>query len=225
MVYSMDYSKLLEKHLESGADITILYQNVDTAKDEFMNCNVLNLNKQKGVLSIERNRGTAKNRNISLDTYVMSKELFMELVKKAAKFSSMYTLRDIIDDECSELDIRGIAHHGYVAAISDFKSYYDANMRLIDYETAQDLFSPDCPKMCIRDRKDTGAHHEFDQICGNTADRTAERTAAITACGSRQRGKADFKDLADLNGKRAKQHIERDKHGAQDQHMDGAHRF
>ena len=145
MVYSMDYSKLLEKHLESGADITILYQNVDTAKDEFMNCNVLNLNKQKGVLSIERNRGTAKNRNISLDTYVMSKELFMELVKKAAKFSSMYTLRDIIDDECSELDIRGIAHHGYVAAISDFKSYYDANMRLIDYETAQDLFAPDWP--------------------------------------------------------------------------------
>ena len=57
----------------------------------------------------------------------------------------MYTLRDIIDDECSELDIRGIAHHGYVAAISDFKSYYDANMRLIDYETAQDLFAPDWP--------------------------------------------------------------------------------
>ena len=145
MVYSMDYNKLLEKHLESGADITMVYQTVDTAKEQFMNCNVLNLNKQKGVLSIERNRGTAKNRNISLDTYVMSKALFIELVKKAAKFSSMYTLRDIIDDECSELDIRGIAHHGYLAAISDFKSYYDANMRLIDYNTASELFSPNWP--------------------------------------------------------------------------------
>ena len=80
MIYAMDYSQLLESHIESGADITLLYHSVDNAKESFLNCNILNLNKQKGVLSMEPNHGNAKNRNIFMETYVVIKELIIELV-------------------------------------------------------------------------------------------------------------------------------------------------
>lgn len=145
MVYSMDYSKLLQTHIDSGADITLLYHAVDNAKEAFLNCNTLNLNRQKGVLSLEANHGNAKNRNIFMDTYVMKKELFVELVQKAHKLSSMYTLADIVHDSCSELDVRGVAHHGYFASITDFKSYYNANMSLIDFNAATSLFDDEWP--------------------------------------------------------------------------------
>ncbi|HIZ65833.1 MAG TPA: glucose-1-phosphate adenylyltransferase subunit GlgD [Candidatus Blautia pullicola] len=145
MVYSMDYSKLLQTHIDSGADITLLYHSVDNAKEAFLNCNTLNLNRQKGVLSLEANHGNAKNRNIFMDTYVMKKELFMELVQMAHKLSSMYTLADIVHDSCSELDVRGVAHHGYFASITDFKSYYNANMSLIDFKAATSLFDDEWP--------------------------------------------------------------------------------
>ena len=145
MIYAMDYSQLLETHIESGADITLLYHSVDNAKESFLNCNVLNLNKQKGVLSMEPNHGNAKNRNVFMETYIMKKELFIELVEKAHKLSSMYTLSDIVNDSCSELDVRGVAHRGYFASISDFKSYYDANISLIDMKNCQSLFSSDWP--------------------------------------------------------------------------------
>ena len=145
MVYSMDYSKLLQTHIDSGADITLLYHSVDNAKEAFLNCNTLNLNRQKGVLSLEANHGNAKNRNIFMDTSVMKKELFMELVQKAHKLSSMYTLADIVHDSCSELDVRGVAHHGYFASITDFKSYYNANMSLIDFKAATSLFDDEWP--------------------------------------------------------------------------------
>lgn len=145
MIYTQDFSDLIEKHIDSDADITMLYHSVDNAKDHFLSCRILNMNKQKGVLSTEINTGSAKNRNIFMDTYVMKKELFIELVKKAAKTSSVYTLADVINDSCSDLDIRGIAHHGYFAAITDFQSYYDASMSLIDYKIAKDLFKADWP--------------------------------------------------------------------------------
>lgn len=145
MVYTQNYDALLNAHVESGADITLLYHTVDNAKESFLSCNMLNLNKQKGVLSIEKNRGNAKNRNIFMDTYVMKKELFVELVKKARKTSSLYTLADIVNSECENLDIRGIAHRGYFASITDFKSYFDANLSLIDFDTATSLFVPDWP--------------------------------------------------------------------------------
>lgn len=145
MVFRQDFSVLLDAHIESGADITMLYQHIDNAREAFINCDVLNLNKQKGVLSIEKNQGNSKSKSISLETYILTKELFITLVKKAANISSLYWFRDIVHETCPELDIRGVAHRGFVASINDFKSYYTANMDLLTYEKAKDLFYSDWP--------------------------------------------------------------------------------
>ena len=127
MIYTQDYNKLLNTHIESGADITLLYHSVDNAKEYFLNCYAVNLNKQKGVLSLEQNHGNAKNKNIFMDTYIMKKDLFIELIHKSRTTSSVYTLLDIVNASCEDLDIRGVSHRGYFAAISDFNSYYESN--------------------------------------------------------------------------------------------------
>lgn len=145
MIYSADFEEILCNHIHSGADISLLYHATDNAKEHFLSCNILNLNRQKGVESIELNRGTAKNRNIFMDTYIMKKELFLDLVKQARKLSSMYSLCDIVSSQCSTLDIRAVAHHGYFAPITDFQSYYDANMSLINFKAASELFREDWP--------------------------------------------------------------------------------
>ena len=145
MVYSADFSTLLANHIESEADITLLYHSVDNAKDTFLNCNTLNLNRQKGVLSLEQNRGNAKNRNIFMDTYIMKKDLFIDLIKKAKSLSSMYTLADIVNNACEELDVRGISHRGYFASITDLESFYNANIELIDFKRATSLFDDEWP--------------------------------------------------------------------------------
>ena len=145
MVYTENYDQLLETHINSDADITLLYHTTDNAKETFLNCDLLNLNRQKGVLSIEKNRGTAKSRNIFMDTYIMKKDLFIELIHKAKDLSSMYTLAQIVNSQCETLDIRGVSHRGHFASITDFKSYYDANMSLIDYKNALNLFDDEWP--------------------------------------------------------------------------------
>ena len=145
MIYTMDYDKLLNEHADSGADVTIVYKSVDDAKTKFVNCDTLNLNKQKGVLSIDKNRGNYKTRNISMETYVLRKELFIELIEKAVKTSSLYWFRDILNDQCSELDIRGHSFRGFLAAITDLNSYYQANMDLVSVNSAEQLFDENWP--------------------------------------------------------------------------------
>ncbi|MEE0954844.1 MAG: glucose-1-phosphate adenylyltransferase subunit GlgD [Eubacterium sp.] len=145
MIYKQDFSQLVQEHIESGADVSLLYQHVNNAKEAFINCNVVDLNKQKGVLSISRNKGTANSRNILLDTAIMSKEVFLDMIDKAHKLSAMSTLGMTISSQASELDIRGIAHRGYVATVTDLRSYLEANLNLLDPETAASLFTPDWP--------------------------------------------------------------------------------
>lgn len=145
MIFTANFNSLLKTHIESGADITLLYHAVDNAREAFLNCDTLNLNRQKGVLSIERNRGSAKNKNIFMDTYIMKKELFLALIHKARKLSSVYTLRQIVSLECTALDVRGISHRGYFAAVTDFRSYFNANLSLINYKDAANLFDSEWP--------------------------------------------------------------------------------
>ena len=57
----------------------------------------------------------------------------------------MYSLSDIVNIACAEMDVRGVAHRGYFASLTDFKSYYDANISLIDFKTALSLFDPEWP--------------------------------------------------------------------------------
>ncbi len=145
MVFKQDYKVLLDAHVASGADITLLYHSADNATARYLNCDYVELNRQKGVLSIAKNRGNEANRDIFMDTYVMKTELFVELIKKAKALSSMYTLAQIVNLSCAELDVRGFAHEGYFAAVTGLKSYYNSNLALLDIEAAEELINEDWP--------------------------------------------------------------------------------
>lgn len=147
MVYKEDYRDLLKKHIDSEADITLLYHRVDNAQDAFLNSYTVNLNRQKGVLSIEKNQGRTKDRNIFMDSYVMKKTLFIDLLHRAKKLSSVCTLLQIVDEECrnGNLDVRGVAHKGYFEAIVDFQSYYHAQLESLDIDSLETLFEDQWP--------------------------------------------------------------------------------
>ena len=145
MVYAQDFDKLIQTHEESGADISLLYHRVNTANTAYLSCDYLALNPQKGVRSITRNDASEQKRNIFMDTYVMRKEVLADLIAAAQKASSMYTLRKIVSERCAHLDVRGVAHKGFFGPITDFKSYYDANMALLDLNTTSTLFHKNWP--------------------------------------------------------------------------------
>ncbi len=145
MVYIQNYDELIDKHEESGADISLLYHKVDNARERHLDNDVLVLNKQKGVLSIERNQGNTKEKNLFMETYVMKKALFLELIRKAKKMSSIFTLAKIVKEECSELDVRGIQHKGFLAAITDLQDYFEANLAMLDIGVADSVFASKWP--------------------------------------------------------------------------------
>ena len=145
MVFATDYEELLETHIATQSDITFLYHRANDAKTNYRNCYVLNLDRKKGVKTIEMNTGTVNECNIFMGTAVMSKELFIELIEQAKAKSSVYNLIDIINDRNEDLLIRGIQHKGYFAAITDFKAYYDANMELLDPGKVDKLVKKDWP--------------------------------------------------------------------------------
>ena len=135
-IYSIDFNAVLQQHIDSGADVTVLYTNTTDAKRAYLGCDVLDLDKEKKVTGFEKNRGSKKTQTISLEAFVMSKKLFIDLVKKASETSSLYWLKDMLRDEVNDLDIRGYGVRGFVACINSLSEYFRWSMELRDRSVA-----------------------------------------------------------------------------------------
>ncbi len=145
MVYKQDFDALINDHIESGYDITMLYHHTETANAHYANCLAINFDKKKNVTGLERNLQNVKSRNIFMDTYVMSTKLFIELIKSAKNASNAYSLANIVNERCDDLRVRAVAHKGFFASITSLRDYYEANMYMLDIDLANSLFRSDWP--------------------------------------------------------------------------------
>ena len=144
-VYTIDFNDVLKQHIESKADITMCYTSAKDAKTSFLGCDVVKLDKFKTVKGLEKNRGKLKSQTVSLEAYVMTKKLFIELVKKAADTSSLYWFKDVIADSVDELNIKGYQVKGYVSCLNSLSEYFRISMDLIDHNRALQLFKDGWP--------------------------------------------------------------------------------
>ena len=140
MVYKQDFNKFVDDHIESGADISLLCHKVNNAKEAFRSCCVVNVDKDKKFEGIGFNMGNAKEKTIFMDTYCMSKDVFIKIIKDAKSISSAYFMANIIQAKRNDLNIRVVPHKGYFASLTSFNDYYNASMQLLDIDTAESIF-------------------------------------------------------------------------------------
>ena len=144
MVFAQNYDELLQDHVKSGADITLLYHKVFDAKEGYSTCNALTLDGEK-VTGISRNLGDEDTKDIFMESFVMKKDLLLDLMFAARETSSVYTLANIVNAKCGELNVRAVEHHGFFAPITSLKTYHKANLDLIDVDESATLFGTDWP--------------------------------------------------------------------------------
>ncbi len=144
MVYRVNFEDVLKAHSESDADISILYHPTNKANSIFVNCDSLILSAGERVVGFDKNLGTHAEQYISLEAYVMKRELFIDLVQRAAKKSELYWFKDILHDVHREFNIKGYKVDDYVACINSLESYYHFSMDLKNVRKAN-LFSKNWP--------------------------------------------------------------------------------
>lgn len=142
-VYIQDFNEMLAYHEKMGGDITVMYQSVNNAKEAFAQCDLLELGADKRIVAMSKNNGKYKNRDVSLECYIMSRNLFIELIQKATMTSSLFWLSDVVADSLSDLKVVGFPHRGYISCINSLKAFYDANLELMD--RLNDLVSDNWP--------------------------------------------------------------------------------
>lgn len=166
-IYKQDFSELVNYHIKSKNDITVLYQHISGIDKDYLMCDLLSVDKNKRVLEFHKNRGKNKTGNVSLEAYVMDVITFKQLVDEACMTSSLYSFSDIVADCTRPMKIGAYQHYGYCACISTLKAYYDCNMNLREEKELEKLMDDDwpiytmtndsCPTLYTKDAKVSGS--------------------------------------------------------------------
>lgn len=139
MVHNADFLKLTEAHIESGADITCATVNAEFTASETADSIIFNAGGNGRVKETIINCARAGNYKMSLNVFLLKKQLLIDLVTDLIPKGKLNFTRDILQDMADELDIRVYDYEGYYSKISDLESYYGANMALLDKSNLERL--------------------------------------------------------------------------------------
>ena len=140
MICNIDYSKAVDEHINSNNDITLIYKNIDNTDEKFENCQMIKKDVNGRIVAIRKNTGSAENIDISMEMYIMKKELFMDIVTESVKTGVYKKVKEYIQSNIEELVVGGYEFKGYLACINSVNNYYDANMDLLNDEVSKELF-------------------------------------------------------------------------------------
>ena len=143
-IFKQDFSEMLEYHIKSKNDITMLYHNSSNADRKYLMGDTIVVENGK-VKEFHKNRGKNKKASISLETYIMSYVTFKQLVEEATMTSSLYSLSDIIRDCVRAMKIGAYVHKGYFACMNSLNAYYEANMEIKEEKELVKLINNDWP--------------------------------------------------------------------------------
>ena len=135
---NFDFGAFLAEHIASGADVTIAYREEElpaSALESETNNKSLYYTlelENKRVTNIRINSKAAGVQNFSMNIYAIEREMLIDQISQAFVRGYVFYERDILSPHLVTLNVQGYKYDGYCARISDMKSYYEENMKLLD---------------------------------------------------------------------------------------------
>ena len=158
---NFDFNDLLHAHRASRADATGVYRKQEIPDSLIRKSTetvdmyyALGINGDH-VSKIYVNPTEKGKMNFCLNIYVMERERLIRMIDDAYVHGYTNFVRDILERQIEHLDVRGYCYDGYVAQIHDMKSYFEENMKLLQEENLNALFSGNQIYTKIRDDNPT----------------------------------------------------------------------
>lgn len=135
---NIDINEVVNKHIESGAKVTVLSHTGFTTTSRRI---VIEAGDNGLITDIfETEFAGNEEKLISLNVYIIKKDLLVELVQKAYARGLVDFEKDVLFKLVEEKSVYTYTVQSYAAIIDDVKTYYTESMNLLNYETRDALF-------------------------------------------------------------------------------------
>ncbi len=143
--FNLDYKDLLNKHIASGADVTIVYERSELQEGMQKDNLSLQVDDSGQITDIRVNEYKKGVQNLSLNRFVMGREYLMNVVRECMVRSQYRFVQDFLMSNLKLIKVCGYEFTGYRARIYDMQSYFKEHLRLLEHENLEGLFPQNSP--------------------------------------------------------------------------------
>lgn len=135
---NINFQDVYEKHLETGAEITVLCHEGKTTTSRRVVLNYDPNGKAEDIYLSES--ASQESKKISLNIYMVKKDLLVSLIENAYARGSFDFEKDILFQLVAKGTVYAYEVSDYAAIIDDVKTYYNESMRLLEKDVRENLF-------------------------------------------------------------------------------------
>lgn len=140
-IYKLDYNKVLEEHIKSNADITVVVKEINPVEDDPTRYGVVvKMDEKNRILDFEEKPLVATTNLVSIGVYVIRRRQLLELLETCAAEERMDFVKDIIVRYKSIKNVHAYKMDSYWRNISTVESYYRANMDFLNSDIRDYFF-------------------------------------------------------------------------------------
>ena len=158
---NFDFKELLDRHIAKNADVTMAYMEREIPQG-VMNADISSydlyytLDVEEGrVKNMHVNSKKEGVQNLCMNICVINKDILVEQIHDAYANGFVYFERDVLLPQLDKLNVQAFCFDGYAAYISDIKSYFEENMKMLDEKNVDALFGGNPIYTKIRDDNPT----------------------------------------------------------------------
>ncbi|MBQ4231979.1 MAG: glucose-1-phosphate adenylyltransferase subunit GlgD [Lachnospiraceae bacterium] len=139
-IYKLDYNKVLEYHIEKGADITVVCKDLKDDPSELDRFGVIKTNPDGRIREFEEKPLVAESTIASIGVYVVRRRQLIELLENCAKEERTDFVKDILIRHKGVKKIYAYMMDSYWSNISDVNAYYRTNMDFLKKDIREYFF-------------------------------------------------------------------------------------
>lgn len=137
---NIDFDEIFAGHIASGATVTVVCHKGYTTTSHRV---VIEKDGDKVKDIYETEYVGTEEKLISLNLYLIKKDILIELVKDAYAHGLVDFEKDILFKLVEDGKVDAYEFEGYAAIVDDVRTYYNESMNLLKYDVREALFSQD----------------------------------------------------------------------------------
>ena len=140
LVVNLPMSEILESHIRSGADVTVVCGNDSFATEDGT---YFEMNQDGRITEVLYHLHTPRGYR-GLEVYILSTKLLKEIVDECSA-RDQFSWRRELQTRKNSLHLHSYIWGGFAAQIRSVQEYYDRSMQLLDPAIRAELFTPERP--------------------------------------------------------------------------------
>ena len=139
VISNIDIKDVVKTHIDSGADVTMITHKVDLTPEVAEKNVIISADDNGKIIDMEVYPINVSGvRDVALNTWVISRELLINIVRDATAHGYTSLNRDVFARNIKSMDLRVYRYDGFASQVTSFNEYFSTSMGLLSHPEYMD---------------------------------------------------------------------------------------